>query len=242
MTNELITTTDKALAQRLRARVGSLYSLIERDDHYRDALPAPINRAERKELEGYRRDLHARLSPASLSRGAMESVAKAVGVLLQAYVNVRSGDMSATLAAYVAFVQDQPAWAILAAIDDFRQGRVYDMDSEGNKIPFTLDHAPSAPRIVNQVEKHTIEIVEERGKVTRLLAIEKIVAPEVSEEERERVGAHMRRLADSITMKNERIRAAEMEQARGEAQEARERAARIVEEATRRRRADSHAG
>jgi hypothetical protein len=238
MAQELTTTDpDKARAQ-LVVRVGSLYSGIERDARRKcDTLPAPIDTATRKQLDGYRRDLHGRLQPISVAVAHREKAASAVALFLAGYLNTRTGDPAGTVRAYVAMLFDQPLFAILQALDDFKNRRVVDhYDANQNPVYFTLDYAPSAPRLLDQVKKCAGPTQEERHKVTRLLAIEHVSEPEVPEAERERVAVHMRKLADSLSMKNARIRDQEREKSRAEANEARERAARIVHEATERRR------
>lgn len=246
MAQELTTTDpDKARAQ-LVVRVGSLYSGIERDARRKcDTLPAPIDPATRKQMESYRRDLHGNLQPISVTVAHREKAQSAVALFLAGYLNARTSDPAGTTRAYVAMLLDQPLFAILRALDDFKNRRVVDhYDANQNPVYFTLDHAPSAPRLLDQVKKCAGPTQEERHKVTRLLAIDKVSELEVPEAERERVAIHMRNLADSLAMKNARLRAQDMEKSRAEAQEARERAARIVHEATERRRQQqaAHAG
>lgn len=237
MAQEITTTIDaRAIAAHpARSRVASLHALIDRDSHYRDTLPAPLSPTDRKDLEAYRRDLHATLRAISMAKAEQTTARAAVGTLLQTYINARSGDYAGTLDAYVAFLRDQPLWAILAALEDFRHGRVFDLDAEGGKVPFTIDHAPSAARILDQVKKHTAAMEDERGRVMRLLAITKVREPEISEAERERVAVQIRLLADQLTGRSERDRAQELGKTRAEAEAARARAKRIVQEAATRR-------
>jgi len=243
MSQELVeTNSSKAIeAQRVSARVGVLHASIERDPHYRYTLPAPLTPSVRKELEAYRRDLHARLRPIAMAQAEQATVRKGLAMLLQSYPSTR-GDPAATLDAYCAMLRDQPVWAILAALGDFRDGNVYDVNSQGDRVRFTLDHAPSAARILDQSKKHTDSVVEERGKVTRLLSITRIAPPEGTPEMREKIGKLLTDLAVGMAAGADSERQLDREKARAEAQSARERAARIVEEATRRRRAESNAG
>lgn len=227
---------------RISARVGSLHAGIERDHHLRDTLPLPIDPKTRKELEEYRRDLHGRMRGIGLSAADRQTAGKAIGIFLMGYLNARTVDTSATLAAYLAALSDMPLFAILDAIDDFKNRRVFDIDQTGARIPFTIDHAPSAPRLLDQVKKRCEPILEERGKVSRLLAVKQIAPPPPDPEMVKKLGGLMRNLADNMKHKREAERAQEWEKIRAEADEARARAARIVQEATSRRRADSHAG
>lgn len=233
-----LTTGDKARdLARLSARVGSLYAGIERDDRrHCDTLPAPLDAATRKQLQDYRRDVHARLEPISATVAHRDAAGRAIGAFLDGFLNARSPNPHVTIAAYVSTLADQPLFAILQALDDFKNRRVFDIDpKDGSRVPFTIDHAPSAPRLLDQVKKCAAGMFEERHKVTRVLSIEKVAEPEVPAEERERVAGHMRELADALAMKNARLRAIDAEKIRAEAQEARDRAARIKENAARRR-------
>jgi hypothetical protein len=237
MGQELINPGDDA---KIATRVASLYSSIERDHHLRDALPAPIDKNTRKILEEYRRGLHARLRSISESVAERQTAGKAIGAFLLGYLNARSSDAPVTLATYVSTVNDQPLFAILQALDDFRHGRVFDIDpKDGSRTPFTIDHAPSAPRLLDQVKKRAAEVQGEKYKVTRLLAIDKVTEPEVAPEEKARVAEHMQRLAESLKIGRDKLRAAERERIRGEAQEARDRAAQIKQNATKRRMAQA---
>jgi hypothetical protein len=92
---------------------------------------------------------------------------------------------------------------------------------------------------LDQVKKRAAEVQGEKYKVTRLLAIDKITAPEVAPEEKARVAEHMQRLAESLKIGRDKLRAAERERIRGEAQEARDRAAQIKQNATKRRMAQA---
>lgn len=235
MAQELIRADGDAAAQ-LHARVGSLYAAIGRDDRRRcDTLPAPIDPDTRKRMQNYRQHLHSKLQPISTSLADRERAMSAISLFMAGYLNARTNDPAGTVNSYIEMMRDQPLFAIMRAIDDFRNGRVFDIGAEGQRIPFTLDHAPSAPRMLDQVKKRAADVQEEQHKVTRLLMIEKIAEPAISEEERERVAAHMRNLADSLAMKSTQIRVEEMNKARIEADEARDRAIRIIQDARRRR-------
>lgn len=228
---------------RIAARVAALYSSIQRDHHLRDTLPAPIDRETRKAMEEHRRALHARLRGIGEAIADRQAAGKAIGAFLLGYLNARSVDVQQTLASYVSTMNDQPLFAVLMAIDDFKNGRVFDIDpKDGSRIPFTIDHAPSAPRLLDQVKKCVGPTQEERHKVTRLLAVEKIRQPDLPPEERERVGYLMSDLASKMKMQAAADRERDVQKIRAEADEARARAARIVQEATARRRAEAQAG
>lgn len=238
MTQAITTTGPNAVAtQAMVTRVAALHETILRDPHYRDTLPVPLAASVRKDLDKYRLDLHARLRPISMASAERDTVRKGLGILLQSY-NSYSSDPKGTLDAYCAMLSDQPAWAILDALADFRDGRVYDTNSHGERVRFTLDKAPTATRILDQVKKHTDATEAERARVVRLLAVNRYLPPPVPEAERERVGGLMQGLASGMAMTQENFRAQDRAKTRAEADEARERARRITEDARNRRRAD----
>lgn len=233
MTNQLATTNETANVAKLQHRVAALYASIQRE-HGVDKLLAPIDPAFRKELQNRKTELHSKLRPISLATAEQTKVQVAVLTLLGLYLNVRITDKEGTSRAFMAALNDQPMFAVMEALDDFRNGRVFDVGADGQRIHYTLDHAPSAPRLLDQVKKRAADVQEERGKIARLLAIEKIAEPEVSAAERDRVAEQLRRLADSLLMKRAHERQGEREKIRAEAQEARDRAERIQAEALRR--------
>lgn len=241
MANQVTTTGTNAVdAQRVRLTsiVATLYSSIERDRGY-DELPKPLSVGTRRELENYQQALHAKLRPISMAQAEQATVRKAVATLLQSYTNVK-GDYSAFLDAYVAMLRDQPVWAILGALDDFRNRRVFDINGDGERVYFTLDHAPSALRILDQTKKIADAYREEWGKIDCVLKVTHIRSKErqISAEEaasvHEGILALSRRLASGINSD----RAAEREKRRAELAAAKERTDRIMEEA-RRRNADA---
>lgn len=239
MSNDLVTTdaANSALAlARLQDIVDGFYRSIERDRYGVDRLPKLPTTAMRKVLDDRRRTLHARLRPISMATADQERACKAIAGFLGGYLNVRLDNPAATTAGYVAHLGDQPLFAILAAIDDFKHRRVFDVNRDGERIPFTVDHAPSAYRLLDQVKKRAADVQGEHHKVMKVLAVRHMLdAPEVSEAERERVAAHMRGLADSLAMKAEAIHVEERKRIREEAQAARDRSARIIQEAKRQR-------
>jgi len=104
-----------------------------------------------------------RLRPISEKRAELEAVKKAMGAFLGAYLNIRTGDQGGAVALYVAHLSEYPLAAIMEALGDFKNGRVIDRtDAEGNPVYFTLDHAPSAFRILDQVKKHTAPLQEQQ--------------------------------------------------------------------------------
>lgn len=245
MAQEVTKTDPRAVAvaqtARVRSLVASLYPQIKRDQRGRDTLPRLPDVAARKELQDYRRDLHGRLQPLNIAVAQKEAAVGALMIFLGGYGNLPIRDLETRANYYAAQLGPQPLFALIAALDDFREGRVYDPGPNGELVRFTRDHAPSAGRILDQAKKHSGEVYEERYRVTRLLSVERVSEPEVSEAERERVAVQIRALADYFIVGNDRIRAQEREKIRAEADAARTNAKRIVQEAAARRRSAAQA-
>lgn len=217
---------------RLQAYVSTTYGAIERQNGV-DALPSLPTPEQRKVLEARRRETHAMLRPVSMAQAERDRAHGAILVFLGAYGVF---DVQPTAKAYMTMISDQPLFAILAAIDDFRQGRVFDIDRDGQRIMFTLDKAPTAPRLLDQIKKRAGDVQEERHKLTRVLAVTHVRAqePEISDAERERVENLMKGLAKNMAVKSEMIRVEERNKVRYEAQQARDRASEILQNARRR--------
>ena len=239
MGTEVATTdgTEKALAvARLQDTVDHLYRSIERDRRGVDALPSLPSPALRKELTARKQTLFATLRPISLAVAEQENARRAISALLGAYeVNLRLGNLKATAAGYVAHLGDQPLFAILAAVEDFKHNRVFDIGKDGERVPFPLDRIPNAFRLLDQVKKCALEVQAEHHKIGRLLAITHTTdEPNVSPEEQAIVHARMSELTATMGRMLTTTRDHERRKISAEAQEARDRARRIVEEARRR--------
>lgn len=237
MANDLTATKATAVdAVRLRDSVNRLYASIERDRWNQDRLPVLPSAVQRRDLTERKQDLRARLRPVSAAPGEQDRARGAIALFLAGYLNARTNDVEATSRAYLAHLMDQPYFAIMQAIDDFRHRRVYDLDKDGERVPFTIDHAPSAFRLLDQVKKRAAEVQEEHYKIVRVLAITKTTeAPSISPEEAERVATGFRELASGMMQRMEQQRAEDRKRVKAEAQAAYERSRRIIQEAAERR-------
>jgi hypothetical protein len=240
MANDLVTTERSAAltTARLQSTVDSMYQSIERDRRGGDTLPALPSPAFRKELTDRKRALHVKLRPVSEAMAELETARKAIAGFLGGYLNIKTDNPAAVAAGYVAKLRDQPLFAILAALDDFENRRVVDHhDSNGNPVYFTIDHAPSVYRILDQVKKCAAGAQEERYKIGRILAITRVAGDlNISPEEQARVAAGMNNLAATMGRMMTAVRDSDRRKIGAEAQEARDRARGIIENARRRNR------
>jgi|SRR5882672_9491904 len=239
MADELVTTDSqsKAIAvARLQEAVGKLYRSIEKDRDGSDMLPALPSPDTRKGLEERRRALHGKLRSISLAQAEQDRARGAIAMFLGAYIGARSADPDGTSRLYVGHLMDQPLFAIMQALDDFRHGRVFDLNDDGKRIPFTLDYAPSAFRVLDQVKKRAADVQEENFQILRILAVKKVISvPSLSNEERERVAEQMRLLANGLMQRASIIREKERALVKAEADQARDRAQKILQDARHRR-------
>lgn len=219
--------------------ISALYGSIERDRQGCDTLPALLSPDQRQDLREQRRSLHQQQRPISMAVGEQTTAQAAIALFLGAYINARTSDPQGTSRAYVAQMLDQPLFAIMQALDDFRQGRVYDRDKAGEYVQFTLDYAPSAPRLLDQVKKWSDANKAQSLKIERLLAITKASdrLPD-NPEMVDRISKLMAGLADNLKTNLDVERQQQRQEIRAEAEEARLRAQRIMEQA-RRRNADA---
>lgn len=230
-----------ANAGHLRATAARLYRDIVRENGV-DRLPALPSAELRRELEQRRIALVSRLRPISMAKGEQDRARGAILLFLDGYANAKTSDPDGRSRSYVAMLMDQPISAILEAIDDFRNRRVFDIGKDGERLPFTIDHAPSAPRLLDQTKLRAADVQEEQAHIVRVLAVTKTIdGPAIDPAERARVAELMAGLAAGMTRKVSVERAENRRQVVSEAQAARDRAARIKEDARRRRAEDARA-
>lgn len=245
MSNELTkveastpTTNQMALAG-LQEAVQRLYGSIEREGGHDvlPSLPAPQVRARMRERQ---LTLRSVLRPISLASEEQKRARDAIAGLLGGYLNIRTDNPAAIAAGYTAHLGEQPLFAILAACDDFRHHRVVDyVNDEGKEVYFTLDHAPSAFRLLDQVKKRAADAQSEHFQINRVLAITKIKPRALmTEDEERRVAEGLRTLANGMLKRVTKDAEEERKKNSAEAAAARDRMRGIIEEAARRRAAD----
>jgi len=233
-----ISTDAMGLAQ-LQDTIQRVYASIEsegRPGRFVDRLPQLPTPPFRRAIQDRRVALHAALRPISMASAEVETVRRAVAAFLGGYLNIKTENPAAIAAGYTAHLSDQPLFAILAALDDFKHQRVVDRHTEdGRPVYFTLDHAPSAYRLLAHVKKCAEAAQVEHHQINRILAITKTTEQaHVSPEERQRVGEAMAKLAGGMVKRITKEAEADRQKTRAEAQEARDRAERIIQDAKRR--------
>ncbi len=218
----------------LRESLDRFYGSIEKDG-LQDAMPMLPTPSVRSELVERQRCLRTLLRPISEAMAERDRAKKSIAFLLGGYLNIKSENKEAIVEGYTAHVSKYPVFAIVEACADFANHRVVDRyDDEGNPVMFTLDHAPSAFRLLDQVKKRTADAQEEAAKIERVLAITTVKTfPTISKQEADRIQRGFEDLAKSLSMGANSVVAGERDKIRAEAQDARDRAAKIKEDAAR---------
>ncbi len=245
MTNDLTTTnggavfTDAVVFAGLREAVRRFYASITREGG-RDTLPHLPAPEARQRMQERRVALHLALRPISMATADQKRARDAVAALLGGYLNIRTDNPAAVAAGYTAHLGEQPLFAILQACDDFANHRVVDhIREDGTTVYFTMDHAPSAFRLLDQVKKCAADARTEHYQIGRVLAITKARGkPIMTAEEEQRVAESLRLHADSLLKRANAYAEIERKKIREESAAARDRAQRIIQEAAARRRAE----
>ena len=240
MSKEITVTSGNSLPSRdlgenhFRDMLEKFYGSIERDG-LQDALPRLPEPSVRKELVERQGALRTLLRPISEALAERDRAKKSIAFLLGGYLNIKAENKEAIVEGYTAHVSKYPVFAIVEACADFANHRVIDRyDEEGKPVMFTVDHAPSAFRLLDQVKKRVADAQEEAAKIARVLAITKVkIFPTISKQEADRIQRGFEDLAKSLSMGANSVVAGERDKIRAEAQDARDRAAKIKEDAAR---------
>lgn len=124
---------------------------------------------------------------------------QAIADLLMAYGIVRADPNSAqTVATYVYHLQNLPLFAIKRACEDVKNGRVFDVDRNGNRRPIDATYPPSTIRLRAVADKHANELYAESLAFRRVLTARKLLANPISAEERKIVGEGLAALGAEI--------------------------------------------
>lgn len=237
MANDLTTTesgsvsTETVTLGGLQVTVRRLYGAIEKDGT-RDTLPALPSPSLRARMRERQLALGQALRPISTSVAARERAMNTIAALLGGYLNIKSDNPQALAAGYTAHLAEQPLFAILQACDDFKNRRVYDLNADGERVPFTIDYAPSAFRLLDQVKKCAGDALEEHHQIGRVLAVKHVaVEKKISAEEQDRVHAALRLRSMELSESVDAGRRDDMARTKREAREARDRAAKIIKDA-----------
>jgi hypothetical protein len=219
-----VATTIMALANKLERRGTA---------DFISAQPTPQERGRLRERELSIRSL---LAPTSNSVGAQQLVGAALGEMLGGYLEVKLVGMDPAkkraavqeaIGGYAHLLQDLPGWAIVQVCTEFKEGRAYEV-VDGREKRLSPDFAPAAPRI-HMLVRAKLDALYAEAETIKRIQTAKLAAPSIAPEEHERVKVLMRETADQMLGKANAERKAEMANTSRMAQEARDRAAQILQ-------------
>lgn len=184
-----------------------------------DRMPSAV---ERQSLQTRAAALATSLAPISASLSAREDAAEAIAGLLVAYGYARNDRAStSTVTLYVQHLESIPLFAIKAACEDVKAGRVFDIDQRtGNRKPLNPDKEPSTIRLRAVAQKHVDRLAEEKWRFDRILLAKYVADAPVPEHERKAVAARFVELKADLERRaaKESIEDVERRVAREEAQ------------------------
>ena len=166
-----------ALADSFRTHVDGIELVIDR-------MPTTIERQTMK-----RRSDEIGAALRSVTHSDRVAAAEEIAGLLVAYGYAR-GDREAaqTVAVYVKHLETMPLFAIRAACEDVKAGRVFDIDQRtGNRKPISPDKEPSTIRLRMVAQKHVDKLEAERWQFEKVLMAKRALPPPADPAMRKRV-------------------------------------------------------
>lgn len=152
--------------------------------------------AERQILSSRNDALAGALTPIGDRREDQVTAASVIASLLVGYSSARKDKSAAeTVTVYLEHLKTVPLFAIRAACEDVKAGRVYDVERRtGNRIPLDPDFPPSTVRLRSVAQKHVEVMASEKYRFELVLRAKRALPPPISEEERTAVGERFKEL------------------------------------------------
>lgn len=198
------------------------------EDDVMDRLPTVV---EKRRLHNRLRDLTAVLRPAEMAQAEMGTIGQAVGMMLGGWRNLKEGNPKEIIAGYTMVLKELPVWAVVRACGDFARGEAFEV-VDGVEKKLSPDWAPSVARVYSVARAYMTEQIAEHNLINRLISCKRI-AVAVDPEARKRVGEMLHDFSAKMGAKVQRERDADRVRSAAAAQEARDRAAAIRDEADR---------
>lgn len=171
--------------------------IIESHEALIDRMPTVV---ERQMLASRSASIDAALAPLGRNRETHDAAAEALADLFVAYGIGRADKKSGqTVTVYLKHLEGVPLFALIAAVDDVKYNRVYDVHPRtGDRIPLDKDFPPSSIRLRSVAEKHVSKLYEEKLKFDRVLKAKRLFAPPINEAERAKVLAGLQELSRQL--------------------------------------------
>ena len=179
------------LARGFRVVVEGLEVLVDR-------MPTMI---EREIMASRAGAIGQALTPIAERREDREDAAAAIASMLVGYNSTRKDKAAAeTVTVYLEHLKGVPLFAIRAACEDVKAGRVYDVEKRtGNRIPLDPDFPPSTVRLRMVAQKHVEVLQNERWQFAKVLRAKRAIAPPPDEAQRKRVSELFKDLQAKMT-------------------------------------------
>lgn len=123
-------------------------------------LRRAITVTDKRKLEKRLRELQSLLRPLSEASEERKRAATAIAQMFTGFPSMRNADGEGLTAAYLAILEDQPIFAVVAACKDVAQGKIPDLDT---------DWAPSSGRLHEQARKHAADPLMELVRIRKTL-------------------------------------------------------------------------
>jgi hypothetical protein len=181
-----------------------------------DGLEIVVNRMptmiERQVMAERNNALAHALVPIGERREDQVQAAAVIASLLVGYSSARKDKAAAeTVTVYLEHLKGVPLFAIRAACEDVKAGRVYDVEKRtGNRIPLDPDFPPSTVRLRTVARRHVDVLASEKDRFDRVLRARRTLPPPISQAERELVGERFKDLQAEM---RSRSAAADLEEA-----------------------------
>ncbi len=208
------------LAEVFRAKFEGSCFVVER-------MPTTV---ERQTLQRRSAQLTEVLRPIG-DGGGRVAASEAIAGLLVAYGYGRNDPRAdETITVYVKHLSEVPLFAIRAACEDVRAGRVHDVDRRtGNRVPLSPDKEPSTIRLRAVAQKHVDRVAAEKYAFDKVLMAKRAVEPPASDAERAAVGARFQELAADLARQTAKKELDDAEELAAEVEARRARGDRLIE-------------
>jgi len=143
------------------------------------------------------------LTPIGNRRDDQVAAASVIASLLVGYSSSRKDKSAAeTVTVYLEHLKGIPLFAIKAACEDVKAGRVYDVEKRtGNRIPLDPDFPPSTVRLRSIAQKHVDAIANEKNRFDRVLRAKRTLPAPITEAQRQVVGEGFKKLKADLAMR-----------------------------------------
>lgn len=172
------------------------------DDGSPPEMRRQLTQRERNRLQLRASELHRAVRPIATASEEKRRLAQSLAAMFLGFPSMRNSDNQATVAAYIMAMEGFPLFAGIAACEDVVKRRVQELDP---------DFPPTAPRMCDLAAKHVSPVVGERLMIEKTLAAKK-QDPQLTPEQRERVGKGLRQMAEEMAAVNEEGRREAMRQ------------------------------